>query len=139
MILRIRCTTTVDITATGVKNQFYKSRMPFRDSTDRLIDSDLAWHQARAQQSNWETINQIISLRTLTENITIPTICQDSWQFEFDIVDSAAVASNTDPVALLKQDCDGVPVMVTVGNGSVSVFQPESEPNIWFDVITELS
>jgi hypothetical protein len=110
--------------------------MPFRDSTDRLIDSDLAWHQARAQQSNWETINQIISLRTLTENITIPTINRAEWQFNFDIVDSAAVASDNDPVALLKQDCDGVPVMVTVDNGSISVFRPKTEPNIWFNVIS---
>ena len=135
MTLRIRCTTTIDITATGVKNRFYKSRMPFRDHTDQLIDSDSAWHRARSQQSNWETINQIVSLRTLTDNITIPVVTHNQWQFDFDVVDSAAIALDDDPVGWLKQDCDGVPVMITVDNGSVSVFRCESSPNIWFDVI----
>jgi len=135
MPIRIRCITTVDITATGVKNRFYKSRLPFCDATGRLVDSESAWQQTRAQQSNWETVNQLISLRTLTENITTP-VCQDAtWQFEFDAVDPAAIADVTDPVGLLKADFDGVPIVSTNTATGVSMLKTVDDVNVWFELI----
>jgi len=135
MPTRIRCITTVDITATGVKNRFYKSRLPFCDATGRLIDSESAWQQTRAQQSNWETVNQLISLRTLTENITTPVQQGTVWQFEFDAVDSAAIADETDPVGLLKADFDGVPVVSTTADTGVDTLTTVDDANVWFELI----
>lgn len=134
--MRIRCTTTVDITATGVKNRFYKSRMPFRDQLGRLIDTDAAWHQSRAQQSNWETVNQLISLRTLTEEVSLPEHQQDNWQFEFEVTDAAAWSQDDDALGLLKQDCDQVPVMPTC-NSAETLLRTTCDANCWFDVVTE--
>ncbi len=137
MSIRIRCSTTVDITATGVKNRFYKSRMPFYDDLKRLIDTESAWQESRAQQSNWETVNQLISLRTLTENIDNPCKTGDLWQFEFDAVDPAAVTDGFDPVGLLKQDCDGVPVAQTPDNLHTNMLKTTGEANVWFEVIAD--
>lgn len=134
MPIRIRCITRADITATGVKNRFYKSRMPFRDDLGRLIDTEAAWHESRAQQSNWETVNQLISLRTLTENITNPVRDTDRWQFEFDAVDPAAVADDNDLVGWLKRDCDGVPVSTTVASPHINMLTTTGEINIWFEI-----
>lgn len=134
--MRIRCTTTVDITATGVKNRFYKSRMPFHDQQGRLIDTDAAWHESRAQQSNWETVNQLISLRTLTEDVSQSEYQQDIWQFEFDVTDPAALAQDDDPLGLLKHDCNQVPVMPT-HISAATLLTTAGNANCWFEVVTQ--
>lgn len=133
--MKIRCTTQVDITPTGVKNRFYKSQMPFRDKTGRLIDNETAWQQSRAQQSNWETVNQLLSLRTIPENVTEPVCSDSTWVFEFDIEDSAAIGNNEDPIALLKTDFDGVPVAITGANSRINMLKTGENSNVRFEVI----
>jgi len=133
--MKIRCTTLVDITNTGVKNRFYERRMPFVDSTGKTIDTNIALHQARAQQCNWETVNQLISLRTLTSDISDPIEKDLVWRFEFEIADPASIATQKNPVGLLIEDCNGVPVLPT-NKSAITTFKTGLNSNIWFDIIS---
>ena len=136
--MRIKCRTQFDITATGVRNRFVKSRMPFTDDAGQLIDTDVKWGRSRAQQSNWETINQLIQLRTLTENISITSKIDNCWEFEFDVVDPAAIGTEHDPVGFLNRDCDGVPMNIGLNDNNLidSVIKTVSgDANTWFNII----
>jgi len=139
MTVRIKCTTCFDITETGIKNRFHKSGLHFTDQAGQKINDDFSWQRSRNQQCNWETINQIISLRTLPENITSP-VCKDhKWMFEFDVVDPSSVEKNGNPVGILKDDCNGVPMItgLTEQNVLESMLMTGIEnENIWFEIIS---
>lgn len=138
MTIRIKCTTLFDITATGVKNRFHKSRLPFVDQAGKTIFDTDSWQRSRNQQCNWETINQIISLRTLPENITNPTVDNDIWTFEFDVIDPSTIEQNADPVAVLKNDCNGVPMIIGLSEKSTTesmLTTVAGSENIWFEIV----
>lgn len=124
----IRCCTRFDITATGVRNNFQKNR----DNTDTA-----SWNHRRNQQRNWETVNQIISLRTLPTNITTPQRVDDRWEFEFEVEQPATIELEGDPVGLLAADCRDVPMLVGLNesSGLTPVLLPGT--NIEFVVISD--
>lgn len=101
--MRVRCTTKFDITPTGVRGR-----------SSRGADTMSDWHHARNQQRNWETVNQILSLRTLPTNITQPEKSEDLglWIFEFEIEQPGAWTLDQDPLGALKSDCRDVPMIV---------------------------
>lgn len=135
MTIRIKCSTCFDITATGIKNRFNRSKLPLVDATGNTIASDSDWQKARNQQSNWETINQIISLRTLPEHITTPKQVDGQWYFEFTVNDPNTISRNGNPVAALNEDCSSVPMALglnEIGNLE-SVLIPGQ--NVWFELI----
>ena len=105
--MRIICRTRFDITATGVRNSFYKNRADAADTEQ--------WTRSRNQQRNWETVNQIISLRTLPVNITPPKRVSQSggnlWVFEFEVEQPATIGTDEDPMGILKADCRDVPML----------------------------
>lgn len=135
MTIRIKCTTLFDITVTGVKNRFHRTRLPFADSTGFNIASDKDWQRSRNKQSNWETINQVISLRTLPENITNPLRIKNRWEFEFTVPDLSSIERNGDPVAALKDDCSNVPMITGLDEAVVDGQTLTPGINIWFDII----
>jgi hypothetical protein len=139
MTVRIRCQTRFDITETGVKNRSHKARIVFRDATGREITNELEWNRARNQQCNWETVNQVISLRTLPENITKPVHKADIgiWSFEFAVVDPASITYNDNPVGYLLNDCADVPMILGLNETpDITPFLISSGPdaNIWFEL-----
>ena len=89
--------------------------MPFDTVQGIRIDTDQAWNRARNQQRNWETINQVLSLRALPTDITDPVVIEQDglrlWQFEFSVEQPGALAADGDAVGALKQDCVGVPMI----------------------------
>jgi hypothetical protein len=128
-----------DITETGVRNHTANARLPFRDLAGQDVDTESAWVRSRNQQRNWETLNQIMALRTLPENISSPvrqpTDRGHTWQFEFDIPDLSAVSQGDAALSLLLQDCEAVP-MIT-GLTETADIEPmlriqEPAANIWF-------
>lgn len=140
MTVRIRCQTRFDITETGVKNRSHKARIVFRDATGREITNELEWNRARNQQCNWETVNQVISLRTLPENITRPVHKADIgiWTFEFAVVDPASITHNGNPVGYLLNDCADVPMILGLNETpNITPFLISSGPdaNIWFELL----
>jgi hypothetical protein len=128
-MIKIECRTLFDITATGVTGHYKSSQHKFKDIT--------AWNRARNQQRNWETLTQILNLRTQIMSNTEPTYDQNLWVFAFES-ESNVWNDGTDPVGVLKADSDGVPMLRELNN------DPDIEPvlvthgarqNIWFDFI----
>jgi len=113
--MRITCSTRFDITATGVRSNFQHHRIPFQDDVGHWIQDQISWQRARNQQRNWETINQIISLRTLPTDISRPTVIDENdckiWKFEFVVDTPSSVELDGDPLGILTQDCQGVPMI----------------------------
>ena len=135
----MQCWTTFDITITGVKSHYSINRLPFRDSQGNQITSTATWHRARNQQRNWDTINQLLSLRTLPYNIT-DSVCDASgevrvWRFEFTVDQDDAYAQGDDVFGSLISDCRGVPMMtdLTETPGQITLLDPGS--NIGFQQV----
>ena len=138
MTCQIKCKTLFDITATGVRSNYNSSRIPFTDETGKIISSLDLWQRSRNQQRNWETVNQIISLRTLPYDITDPVKSSDGcWEFEFTIDSIEAVSTSNNVVGALLQDANGVPMILGLDETLTNrhVLCPFAEDtNIWFTV-----
>ena len=136
--MRFSCTTLFDITATGVTGHFKSSRIPFQDRAGHTIQDIADWNRSRNQQRNWETVNQIIGMRTQVES-TAPERKESSWSFEFETETPGVYGTDADPVAVLYSDADGVPMLTDLDNrqelASV-VVTSGPEQNIWFSPIT---
>jgi hypothetical protein len=134
--MKIRCITTFDITPTGVRSNFNANRIPFSDDQGNLIDDSAAWTRSRNQQRNWETINQLIALRCLPHSITDPEpMIHDSirtWQFEFEVDDISMISQQGEDLALLKQDCRGIPMITGLGETARQIAYLDPDHNIVF-------
>jgi len=142
-MIRVKCSTLFDITETGIKNRSYKAKIVFKDSNGQEITSSGDWNRARNQQCNWETINQIISLRTLPENITSPVfvVTTKIWYFEFDVVDPASIFRDGNPVGYLLNDCVGVPMILgldEIAGIASTIVSTGPDTNIWFELIDQI-
>ena len=78
-MIKIKVCTLFDITTTGVTGHFKTSRIPFTDRAGHRIDTVDAWNRARNQQRNWETLTQLIQLRTQIDNVVEPTFLDNTW------------------------------------------------------------
>ena len=137
--MRFSCTTRFDITATGVTGHFKSSRVPFQDRAGNTVNDISDWNRARNQQRNWETVQQIIGMRTQISESTVPTRTGSTWSFEFETETPGVYGTDDDPVAVLYSDAEGVPMLVDLDNHRelapfVVVSGPEQ--NIWFSPIT---
>lgn len=136
--MKIRCTTLFDISATGVRNHFNAARLPFTDTCGQNITCLLDWNHSRNQQRNWETLLQVLSLRSLPQDITDP-VRHDTqpvtWQFEFLIENSASVGLGDDPVGALVSDSIDVPMISDLGESPG--IEPRLIPgiNVFYDVL----
>ena len=114
--VKIQCWTYFDITATGVKHNFNTGRLPYTADHGVHIVDQTQWEFARNQQRNWETLIQLISLRSLPYDISMPEIVlhndKKRWQFEFSVDDPAALAHDLEDMGALIQDCTNVPMLV---------------------------
>lgn len=137
-MIKIKVRTRFDITATGVTGHFKSARLPFTDKSGKKIDSLDSWNRARNQQRNWESLTQLISLRTQIFNLTDPEIIDSFWQFEFQ-TETEIFNDSSDPVGILKADAAGIPMLQELDN------DPDIEPvlitsgpkqNIWFSAET---
>jgi hypothetical protein len=130
------CKTFFDITATGVTGHYKSSRVPFRDLNGTNIENEMSWNRARNQQRNWETITQLISLRTQISELQNPKKDNNLWKFEFESETPYAFGSEDNPTELLLSDSAGVPMLVGLENIKnlvplLVVSGPDQ--NIWFD------
>jgi hypothetical protein len=132
--MKIQCQTLFDITATGVTGHIKPSRMPYVDQAGSRITDTESWNRSRNQQRNWETLTQLIQLRTQLSELTTPVKDQDRWIFEFATDIEGLFELDQDPLGILKSDCAGVPMLTKLGEidtaGNVLVV----EKNIWFSL-----
>jgi hypothetical protein len=118
---RISCYTLFDITKTGVIN-----RGRPRDD----VEDTENWFIKRNTQCNFDTILQVISLRSQPEVVLEPKIIeviidknsnfgtkyQDNkkhivWMFDFEVQHSSVFEDNVSELGALYKDCDGVPML----------------------------
>jgi hypothetical protein len=141
--MRILCRTKFDCSRTGVTGHFRPSEIPFTDRAGQRITSLEEWHCSRNQQRNWETLLQILSLRTQPMEITQPVFRDGAWEFEFVSDNEAvfAVQGNPDPLAALRSDCDGVPMMTGIKDSpeiAETISALGTDQNIWFETINNI-
>lgn len=138
--MRYICQTLFDITATGVTGHFRSTRIPFIDASGGQIRDQDDWNRARNQQRNWETLTQILGLRTQLFDIQLPVKDKSgvSWMFEFETESSGTFGPDNDPCEILRSDAEGVPMLLDLDNRSdlvpVLVTQGPNQ-NIWFAVL----
>ena len=101
---KVECYCLFDITATGV--------------TQNRANGD---QQARNQQRNWDTMMQLVGMRTQVFNVQGPETvsgehspfdCDGTvWKFSFEIEPEAQWLVDGDEFWILKQDSDGTPMI----------------------------
>ena len=139
--MKYACQTKFDITVTGVTGHCRPDRWPFRDLSGQVIRDVASWNRSRNQQRNWETLTQILALRTQLFGLTDPVQDQSNtrWLFEFETETSGIYGSDSDPVAVLRADAAGVPMLRELNNDpdiqSVLITSGSAQ-NIWFAPIT---
>lgn len=147
----IRCHTLFDITKTGVLNR----KTPINIPQEKVNE----WELNRNRQSNFDTIIQVLSLRTQPEDITNPVKNvvsfkennrfgflyeneedQPCWSFTFTINYKNAYSDGENELGGLVFDCDGVPMLIVDSTwDKISNFLDTSPElcNIYFEVITD--
>lgn len=135
--MKYACQTLFDITATGVTGHYKATRGHFTDQAGKLINDADSWNRSRNQQRNWETITQILSLRTQLFGLTEPIMDTTGtrWMFEFETESDGIYGPSSDPTQVLRSDADGVPMLRELDNDpDIEPFLITSGPkqNIWF-------
>jgi hypothetical protein len=133
--MKFSCFTLFDITATGVTGHYKQSRIPFNDQSGAEISTESTWNHARNQQRNWETIQQVISLRTQINNATPPVKQEQGWYFEFETDTPDVFGTQDNPVTILVQDADLVPMLIGLlehKKAGPTLHTQGPRQNIWF-------
>jgi len=143
---RIVCWTLFDITQTGVMNRSKPNQ-----------DDVVGWIHRRNTQCNFDTVLQVISLRSQPEITKIParvemkeedfdrfgflhqpkeqqTCC---WKFEFEIQHTSVFENGIIPLGALYTDCEGVPMIICetqTENTSAFLNVSVELKNIYFEV-----
>jgi hypothetical protein len=136
--MKICCKTLFDITHTGITGHYRPARGEFVDRAGQTIKDQRSWDRARNQQRNWETLTQLISLRTQVD-LSSPLYKNKSWKFEFEFEAENLFWKDNDPVGILKDDCNGVPMLLGLTEkDTLQPFLVTNGPgqNIWFETIT---
>lgn len=133
--------TFFDITATGITGHYKPAKIPFRDDSGNMIQDLESWTRARNQQRNWETITQVLSLRTQLFRLQTPITDTKNraWMFEFETETEHIYGDDSDPIRILKADADGVPMITGLDEqGELLPLLVTSGPdqNIWFTLIS---
>jgi hypothetical protein len=138
--MRYACQTLFDITATGVTGHFRPTRMPFTDQAGQEICDQDAWNRSRNQQRNWETLTQIVGLRTQIFDLQSPVRDQGgtTWMFEFETELDGIFGPESDATQILRADSEGVPMLLNLDNRSdlaPVIINQGPEQNIWFAIL----
>lgn len=143
MAHRIRCFTLFNITQTGVVNRSKPSE-----------SDDGNWLYKRNTQCNFDTILQVISLRSQPEVVSKPEVIEainydyfgflykkeidKCWKFDFEVQHSSVFEDEVSTLGFLYKDCDKVPMILfdTQSLMIPSTLDITSElRNIYFEVL----
>lgn len=138
--MKIQCKTLFDCSRTGITGHFRISAIPFEDQTGHIINDQQDWNRARNQQRNWETIVQMISLRTQPMDISNTTTNKGVWEFSFEIETPGVYSANgaIDNYDSLLSECEGIPMIVGLdeaGKLEPILITSGASQNIWFSTI----
>jgi hypothetical protein len=108
--------------------------LPFDDREGQPVTDQMTWTRSRNQQRNWETLFQLVGLYTQPQEISVISVIDQKWQFEFDIEFDDIFNVNDDPLGLLKSICQGVPMFIK-HNDQYKIVTIDYGTNIEFGVI----
>jgi|SaaInlStandDraft_3_1057020.scaffolds.fasta_scaffold31742_2 hypothetical protein len=131
---RVQVYTLFDITYTGIIRTFNNNVLPIKTYNGNKITTEAEWLFARRQQSNYETLLQVLSLRIQLFDVKYPKLKKYKdlinihpdisfgnaydisgdiliWSFIFRHEAAEALSANNSPVGLLYSDCANVPIM----------------------------
>ena len=127
---KIRCSTLFDITQTGVDNHNRTVAWPYVTRTGLSIGNQGDLLRARNQQRNFDTIIQVLSMRTQPMNISAPNQLDDQdpaawgfgiiaqsarvWTFTFDVESEGIWDRDSDELYWLRTDSEGVPMILNL-------------------------
>ena len=116
-----------DLTKTGVIRGYAPNVLGLTDQAGQLVATEKDWNRSRNQQRNWETIIQLLSLRTQPEiRPPVKLLNQSITQFRFDrgygsyvsvwevhffIEPSEVFKLGNNDVALLEEDFNRIPMI----------------------------
>jgi hypothetical protein len=149
MTTKIRCYTLFNITKTGVSTRRTPGNLP----QEKILE----WEISRNKQCNFDTVLQVVSLRTQPEEITDPQQTQidfaksenfgflfeqeepqHMWYFDFVIHYQNVYNDGIRELGYLFDDCDGVPMIKGLGEWEKLPDFLDSSPelrNIYFEII----
>ena len=133
--MNIRCRTLFDCTVTGTTGSFRPSSIPYRDGGGAEIQNQAGWNRSRNQQRNWETLQQIMQLRSQIEIVEPAQKQSDGWYFVFAVDNDMVYGAD---LVELYRDAEGVPMIMgldetDLDQGVLRTSGPEQ--NIWFEAI----
>lgn len=153
MSYKFRCHTLFDITNTGVLNR----RPPSFLDENKLIE----WNNNKKRQCNFDTVLQIISMRSQPEDITKPEFkyikfenfdkfgflleTQDDseipvWSFDFTVNYRSVFDDGITELGYLYSDCDSVPMLTGLSEWNKTPSFLDISPelrNIYFEVLDD--
>lgn len=140
--MRILCKTLFDCSATGITGHYRSSQVPFVDDAGNTINNQHDWMFSRNQQRNWETLNQLISLRTQPLSVTPIGNDAGTWQFEFEVEHGEVYSVTGHPGDLtgLVNECAGVPMLTGLTENLTEqavLVTSGPDQNIWFEPINK--
>jgi len=116
---KIECYTLFDITATGINGHVKAAQFPYVSRNGLTMADPASLARARNQQRNFDTLLQLIGLRTQMFNVSDPTVQdtgpfgnQRTWHFDFEIEPQAQWLVDGDDFWVLKQDSDSTPMII---------------------------
>ena len=127
---KIECFTLFDITATGINGHVKAAQFPYVSRGGIEIKDVLELSRARNQQRNFDTLLQLIGLRTQMFNVTDPVVLttgpfgdHKTWCFNFEIEPQSQWSVDGDQFWILRQDSQGTPMII--GLEETAVLEPK--------------
>lgn len=138
--MQIVCRTLFDCSPTGVTGHYRTSSIPFVDATGQSVRNQSDWNFSRNQQRNWETLTQLISLRTQPLQIEPAQHIDGVWQFVFEVQEPLVYSRSglCGDFDALTAECNGVPMIVNLRESQVTqpvLIAQGPDQNIWFEAI----
>lgn len=128
----IKIRTQFDITHTNVVRNLKAGLLPTKIN-GRMIETEEEYARCRKQQSNWETLLQVISLRTQPLNIKSYR-SDNEWVIEFDVEADDVFRHNADQLGLLKADCENVPMITGLNEVAAEGDVVTVDENTYFEI-----
>jgi hypothetical protein len=133
--MKIKVSTRYDCRRTGVTGHYRAGAAQFIDLAGQSVIDKLTWDRSRNQQRNLETLTQLVGMRTQLMTLTAPIEENNLWHFTVEPDRSDVFADN---LVSLMSDCDGVPMMIHLGEqphtGAV-LRSSGPDQNIWFQIL----
>jgi len=147
-VQKVTLHTLFDITETGVIRKFDSNYLPFKTKNGNEINSEEEWRLCRNQQSNFDTIVQILSLRTNIYNIEVTSHTQQTlssysfdtkyqskcnvWELSFEVETIEPYNSKHKNFNLLCDDLTNVPMLTGLDESIEDVYLDCENTNIYF-------